>query len=217
MLGLLSLIGSAHQSPDPARLGYTRDQILSMGDDKWFDLYESKKGDSPEALTAACKTYAEALHERNFERIDKLKQADRLKRWYADVKQYGDLMLRIQSRNMDPAWVPVAAAQQVDLEELFDRVVDLEVKPDKTPPPDLKACGQRVLAHHDIVSHRLSEIPANPAIGLSRQDIAEANASAIVVLKQLTPQLVKAGGQGAYAVFVYCSKLSSPEVLFGAK
>jgi hypothetical protein len=196
------------------RLGLSRDQILAMGDDKWFDYYAKAKGESPKELTAACRTYADALHERNEERLLKLPNRDRVERWYANVKEYGDAMFKIQSRNGGTIWNPIEAAQGVDIEEFLDHLENLEVKPDSTATPDLDACSKRVLAHHDEISSRLDTIPIQPLTGIGRIKVEQFNIRGRKCLKALTPELLKVGGQEAYLVFVTCSKLSDPDALF---
>jgi len=188
-----------------------------MGDDKWFDYYAAKKGDTVAAIATACHTYAEALHDRNVSRGEKLPAWPRLQRWYHSTSEYGDAMFRIQSRNGDGTWAAVGAAQEVDMEELLDRLIMLELKPDETPPPDIAAAGQRVLAHHDAISKKAELVPMRPLTGINRIKVESLNISGRKVLTQLLPDLVKTGGQEAYVVLVTCSKLSDPAVLFPAE
>lgn len=201
------------QVPDN-RLGLSRHQILAMGDNKWFDYYAKKMGESTEALATACQTYADALHGRNEERLHYLTAKDRLQRWYAGVKEYGDAMFRVQSRNGGTVWTAIEAAQAVDIEELLDRLENLEVKPDRTAPPDLQALAQSVLAHHDAIEKKLDSVPLEPLTGIGRVRVAAYNNRGRAVLHRLIPELVKFDGQEAYAVFTTCSKLSDPGALF---
>lgn len=199
------------------RLGLTRAQILAMGDDKWFDYYAAKKGDSVAALATACRTYAEALHVRNFERGAKLADWPRLKHWYEATTAYGDAMFKIQSRNGDGTWAAVGAAQGVDMEELLDTLIGLELKPNPTKPPDIAAAVGRVLAHHDAIAAKAELVPMRPLTGINRIRVMQLNLEGAKVLKELAPDLEKVGGQEAYVVIVTCSKLSDPGVLFPAE
>ena len=211
------LVARAAAQGDIDRLGLTRSQILAMGDDKWFDYFAAKKGDTVAAIAAACHTFAEALHERNVRRGEKLPSWPRLQRWYMAATKYGDSMFRIQSRNGDGTWTAVGAAQEVDMEELLDQLISLEVKPDATPPPDIAAAGHRVLAHHDVISKKAELVPMRPLTGINRSRVETYNARGRAELAQLLPDLVKSGGQEAYLVLTTCSKLSDPAVLFPAE
>lgn len=214
-IGMLLLVAGAWSAQtDSDRLGYTRDQILAMGSDKWLDLYAEKKGEGAPAITVACRVYTDALHERNEERLTRMKHKSRLEAWYHAVKEYGRQTFNIQARDGGSMWVPVYAAQELDIEALLDRLIDLEIKPDRTNPPDLKACGQRVLAHHDKIKSRLGEIDLKPPEGIGRREVDEDNEKARNILERLIPSLIRTGGQEAYAVFVTCSRLSDPEIMF---
>ena len=217
LLAFFSFTAAALAQADIDRLGLTRVQILAMGDDKWFDYYAAKKGDSVAAIATACYTFAEALHDRNASRGVKLPGWTRIQHWYHATTEYGDAMFRIQSRNGDGTWAAVGAAQAVDMEQLLDRLISLELKPDSTPPPDIAAAGQRVLAHHDAISKKAELVPRRPLTGINRVRVESLNISGRKVLTQLLPDLVKTGGQGAYLVLVTCSKLSDPAVLFPAE
>ncbi len=196
------------------RLGLTRDQILAMGDDRWFDLFAKKKGEEPAMLTIACQTYADALHDRNIERLKKEKDKARLERWYEQVKAYGEAMFKIQSRTGGDVWEAVEAAQNVDIEELLDQLENLQAKPDPKKTPNLEACANRVLAHHDLISTRIKQLPEEGVGYLGREKLAEFNSRGEKRLQALIPELEKFGGQEAYLVFVTCSKLSDPLALF---
>ena len=211
-LAVIGLVAHAHAQVD--RLGLTRAQILAMGDDKWFDYYAAKKGDTVAAITTACRTYAEALHDRNVTRGARLPEWERLRRWYHAAVDYGDAMFKIQSRNGDGTWVAVGAAQEVDMEQLLDQLISLEIKPDLKQSPEVAAAGQRVLAHHDVISKRAETVPVRPLTGISRARVEILNSNGRKVLGDLLPELVKAGGQEAFLVLVTCSKLSDPAVLF---
>jgi hypothetical protein len=212
-----ALAAHAPAQGDVDRLGLTPTQILAMGDDKWFDYYAAKKGDSVAAIATACRTFADALHERNFSRGQKLPAWSRLLHWYEATTEYGDAMFKIQSRNGDGTWDAVGAAQSVDMEQLLDRLISLELKPDLTPPPDIAAAGQRVLAHHDAISKKAELVPMRPLTGINRTKVESLNIAGRKVLTQLLPDLVKTRGQEAYIVLVTCSKLSNPAVLFPAE
>jgi hypothetical protein len=199
------------------RLGLTRDQILAMGDDKWFDYYAAKKGDSVATIATACRTFAEALHDRNVTRGSRLRDWERLRRWYHAATEYGDAMFKIQSRNGDGTWAAVGAAQSVDMEQLLDGLINLEVKPNPAPPPDIAAAGQRVLAHHDVIEKKAELVPMRPLTGINRIKVGQLNIAGRKTLTLLLPDLVKTGGQEAYIVLVTCSKLSDPAVLFPAE
>jgi hypothetical protein len=216
-LALTTLTSPARAQGPVDRLGLTRDQILAMGDDKWFDYYAAKKGDTVAAIATACHTFADALHERNVNRGKKLPAWPRLEHWYVAATKYGDDMFRIQSRNGDGTWEAVGAAQEVDMEQLLDRLITLELKPDPKAPPDVAAAGQRVLGHHDAISKKAELVPMRPLTGINRVKVEELNSSGRKVLTQLLPELVKTGGEEAYVVLVTCSKLSDPAVLFPAE
>lgn len=188
-----------------------------MGDDKWFDYYAAKKGDSVVAIATACRTFAEALHERNVARGEKLPAWPRLKHWYTETSAYGAAMFKIQSRNGDGTWAAVSAAQDVDMEQLLDHLITLEIKPDPTVPPDIAAAGRRVLAHHDGIAKKAELVPNKPLTGINRTRVLVLNDRGRKVLESFLPELVKVGGQEAYTVLVTCSKLSDPAVLFPAE
>ncbi|MHB8635862.1 MAG: hypothetical protein ACYC96_05255 [Fimbriimonadaceae bacterium] len=192
----------------------SRVQILAMGDDKWFDYFAAKRGDSVAKIAVAARTYAEALHNRSVNVGEKLPSWDRIRRWYLAVSEYGDAMFRIQSRNGDAMWTAVGAAQAVDMEELLDRLLHLEVAARVGPPPDVAAAGKRVLAHHDAISQLAKLVPEHPLTGINRIEVESLNIEGRKVLIALLPELVKTGGQEAYLVLVTCSKLSDPAVLF---
>jgi len=211
---LICLAVSAPAQATVDRLGLTRDQILAMGDDKWFDYYAAKKGDSISAIAIACNTFADALHARNVDRGKKLPAWPRLLRWYEATTKYGDDMFRIQSRNGDGTWTAVGAAQWVDMEQLLEKLINLEVKPDPKSPPDIPGAGKRVLTHHDVIAEKAKLVPMRPLTGINRVKVQELNDDGKKTLMQLLPDLEKTGGQQAYLVLVTCSKLSDPKVLF---
>ncbi len=130
------------------------------------------------------------------------------------MTKYGEYAFVIESRGGGTIWIPVDAAQRIDVEEYFEKLIASEIKGNPSVQEDIETLSKQILNQHEVILKKLANYPKYQSVGVGRAELLNANILAKDLLFLMLPEIMKVGGEEALLTLQTMKDLSDPKTLF---